>query len=73
LNADKAHPGMNFSMENPTKGKIRKDIDTVWQRLYQCVVTISPKAKTPLRLEQGLLDALREIRAKDGISVTTQN
>jgi hypothetical protein len=39
----------------------------------QCVVTMSPKAKTPLRLEQGLLDALREIRAKDGIPVTTQN
>jgi hypothetical protein len=33
---------------------------------------VSPKDKTALRLEQGLLDALREIRAKEGIPVTTQ-
>jgi hypothetical protein len=33
---------------------------------------VSPKDKTALRLEQGLLDALREIRAEEGIPVTTQ-
>jgi hypothetical protein len=33
---------------------------------------VSPKDKTALRLERGLLDALREIRAKEGIPVTTQ-
>ena len=36
------------------------------------VCCVSPKDKTALRLEQGLLDALREIRAKEGIPVTTQ-
>lgn len=36
------------------------------------VWSVSPKDKTALRLEQGLLDALREIRAKEGIPVTTQ-
>jgi hypothetical protein len=33
---------------------------------------MSPKDKTALRLEPGLLDALREVRAKEGIPVTTQ-
>ena len=33
---------------------------------------MSPKDKTALRLEPGLLAALREIKARDGIPVTTQ-
>ena len=49
---------------------MHKAVDTVWQRLYSG--RVSPKDKTALRLEQGLLDALREIRAKEGIPVTTQ-
>jgi hypothetical protein len=51
---------MNFSTKNQTRGV-----------LYVRPLT-SPKDKTALRLEQGLLDALREIRAKEGIPVTTQ-
>jgi hypothetical protein len=33
---------------------------------------VSPKDKTALRLEPGLLAALREIKAREGIPVTTQ-
>ena len=33
---------------------------------------MSPKETTAFRLEQGLLDALREIKAREGINVTTQ-
>jgi hypothetical protein len=33
---------------------------------------MSPKDKTALRLQPGLLDALREIREREGIPVTTQ-
>ena len=33
---------------------------------------MSPKDKTALRLEPGLLDALRAIKAREGIPVTTQ-
>jgi hypothetical protein len=36
-------------------------------------LNVSPnKENTALRLERGLLDALREIKAREGISVTAQ-
>jgi hypothetical protein len=44
----------------------------VYGRVYTMGGTVSPKDKTALRLEPGLLDALRAIKAREGIPVTTQ-
>ena len=64
--------GMNFSTKNQTRGVLLYVRPlTPYGRVYT-VWSVSPKDKTALRLEQGLLDALREIRAKEGIPVTTQ-
>ena len=41
-------------------------------RVYTTGVKREPKDKTALRLASGLLDALRAIRTREGIPVTTQ-
>ena len=45
---------------------------TSYSYVYTLGVHVSPKDKTALRLDPGLLDALRAIKARDGIPVTTQ-
>jgi hypothetical protein len=62
---------MNFSTKNQTRGVLYVRAFISYGSVYT-VWSVSPKDKTAFRLEQGLLDALREIRAKEGIPVMTQ-